>query len=105
MNGICGLWKLSLLETNEIIFSHINCTSRFYEMKYKVFSASGFPFDVDLAAEGLLTELNVSRKPIYSAGCKPFDLSSRIWKINECMNILVFVKNCKKQRLLEFYSP
>lgn len=55
-------------------------------MKHEVFSASGLSFDVDLAAEGLLTELNISRKPIYSAGCKPFDLCSRIWQITEYPN-------------------
>lgn len=52
-------------------------------MKYEVLPASGISFDVDLTAEGLLTELNVSRKPIYSAGRRAFDLNSGTWQINE----------------------
>lgn len=59
------------------------CRHDFAKMKYEVLSASGISFDVDLTAEGLLTELNVSRKPIYSAGRRAFDLNSGTWQINE----------------------
>lgn len=59
------------------------CRHDFVKVKYEVLSASGISFDVDLTAEGPLTELNVSRKPIYSAGRRALDLSSGTWQINE----------------------
>jgi hypothetical protein len=51
-------------------------------MKYEVLFASGISFEVTLTAEGLLTELNSSRRLIYSAGCKAFDLNGGTWQIN-----------------------
>jgi hypothetical protein len=45
---------------------------------------------VTLTAEGLLTELNASRKPIYSAGCKAFDLNGGTWQIKAYKYGLVF---------------
>lgn len=59
-----------------------SCRHNFTKLKYEVLFASGISFEVILTAEGLLTELNASRKPIYSAGCKAFDLNGGTWQIN-----------------------
>lgn len=89
---------------NEIIL-YLNvfkfCRHDLAKMKYEVLFASGRPFDVNLAARGLLTELNALRTPIYSAGCKAFDLSSGTWQVNAYIYVLHSAKKWENTQCLQ----